>query len=91
MDNISILNSVFALIFVLALIGGVSALLRKYGHNTRVTGVRKGKRLSVTDMEVVDSKRRLVLIKRDDVEHLMILSPDGDTLIESGIKKGTKK
>ena len=32
----------------------------------------------------VDAKRRLVLIRRDNKEHLIILGADGELLIESG-------
>jgi hypothetical protein len=30
-------------------------------------------------------RRRLVLLRRDDVEHLVILSPTGETVVETGI------
>ncbi len=33
----------------------------------------------------LDAKRRLVLIRRDNKEHLLLLGPDGDTVIETDI------
>ena len=33
----------------------------------------------------VDAKRRLVLVRRDDVEHLILLGPASDLVVERGI------
>jgi len=33
----------------------------------------------------VDAKRKLVLLRRDDTEHLILLGPNSDTLVEAGI------
>lgn len=90
MEIVSVLQSVFALVFVLCLIGLISILLRKYSSlrlSSRISG-KKG-RISITDATVIDSKRKLVLIRRDDIEHLILLG-DKDIVIESGIKSGRK-
>ncbi len=42
-------------------------------------------RLSVMEQANVDSKRRLVLIRRDDVEHLIMTGGPVDLVIETGI------
>lgn len=51
--------------------------------------VRGGKnrepRLAVLDAAAVDTKRRLVLIRRDNVEHLIMIGGPTDIVIESGI------
>jgi len=44
-------------------------------------------RLSVTDAAVVDDKRRLVLVRRDDVEHLVMIGGPSDIVVESNIIK----
>lgn len=44
-----------------------------------------GKRLSVIEATRIDAKRRLVLIRRDDVEHLILIGGPVDLLIETGI------
>ena len=51
---------------------------------TRKVGQR-GSRLSIVDMLAVDGKRRLLLIRRDDVEHLVMLGPNSETVVERGI------
>lgn len=43
------------------------------------------KRLSVVDAAVVDTRRRVVLIRRDDVEHLVLIGGPTDLVIESGV------
>jgi flagellar protein FliO/FliZ len=33
----------------------------------------------------LDARRKLVLIRRDATEHLLLLSPEGNRLVEDGI------
>ena len=42
-------------------------------------------RLDVMEQRSVDSRRRLVLIRRDDVEHLIMTGGPVDVVIETGI------
>ena len=42
-------------------------------------------RLSVSDAAVVDDKRRLVLVRRDDVEHLVMIGGPTDVVVESNV------
>lgn len=50
--------------------------------------VRRGrtKRIMIIDTTVVDQKRQLVLIRRDNVEHLVMTGGGQDLLVESGIE-----
>ena len=48
-------------------------------------GKSREPRLMVLDAAAVDPKRRLVLIRRDDVEHLIMIGGPTDIVIESGI------
>ncbi len=68
---------------VIGLIGGFAWVLRRYGAG-RITAGGKG-RLGVVEIAPVDAKRRLVLIRRDAVEHLVLLSPTSETVVETGI------
>ncbi|MDH6266677.1 hypothetical protein M2360_002073 [Rhizobium sp. SG_E_25_P2] len=45
-------------------------------------------RLHVLDAAAVDAKRRLVLIRRDDTEHLIMIGGPTDIVIETGIIPG---
>lgn len=75
-----------ALIFVLGLIGLLAWAARRFGVGGRVA-MRSGRRrrMSVVEVAAVDAKRRLVLVRRDDVEHLVMLGPTADLVIEQGI------
>jgi hypothetical protein len=42
-------------------------------------------RLSVTDVAAVDEKRRLILVRRDNVEHLLMIGGPGDIVVETNI------
>lgn len=42
-------------------------------------------RLGVVEQASVDSRRRLILIRRDNVEHLVLTGGPTDVLIETGI------
>jgi flagellar protein FliO/FliZ len=42
-------------------------------------------RLGVTEQAAVDSRRKLVLVRRDDVEHLIMTGGPVDVLIETNI------
>ena len=44
------------------------------------------KRLGVVETASVDQKRRLLLVRRDDVEHLIIIGGPVDMVVETGIK-----
>ena len=86
MDFDIIFRFLVALIFVLGLIGLLAWVARRFGIGGRVA-VRGGRRrrTMVVEATAVDAKRRLVLVRRDDVEHLVLLGPTSDLVIEQGI------
>jgi flagellar protein FliO/FliZ len=88
MEFSDIAQSLLALMFVAGLILLCSFLLRKYGTEKLTMATRKPqheKRLSVVEATMLDGRRKLVLIKRDNTEHLLLLSPTHETVIETGI------
>ncbi len=87
MDLISILRFLSAFAFVLALIAGLSWLLRRYSSGMRIATGIGASRIGVVEFAPVDPKRRLALIRRDGVEHLILLSPTSETVIETGIQR----
>lgn len=50
----------------------------------RMSG-RRGQRLGISEYHEIDKSRRLVLIRRDNVEHLIMIGGPEDLLVESGI------
>jgi flagellar protein FliO/FliZ len=87
LDLSTILRLVFALTFVLALMGLLNLFLRRVRDRQGLPGVRK-RRLAVIESLPLDARRKLVLVKRDGVEHLVILGTNGETVIEQGIESG---
>ncbi len=64
-------------------------LIRGLSFGTFVAGGRNRKtRLAVMDATAVDSHRRLVLVRRDDVEHLILIGGPTDVVVEQGIRLG---
>lgn len=55
------------------------------GATSRGSKWRPGQRIGVIDSMPVDGTRRLVLVRRDDTEHLLLVGTHGDLVIESNI------
>ena len=78
---------VAALALVLGLIAAIAWGLKRVGLG-QVAGRFSGagpKRLQVVETLSLDAKRRLVLVRRDDTEHLLLTGGGVDILVESGI------
>jgi flagellar protein FliO/FliZ len=85
-SNMQILWFLFAFIAVLALIGLAAWLVRRFAGN-RLANTNRGRmpRLAVIDAAAVDGRRRLVLVRRDNVEHLLMIGGPTDIVIEPNI------
>ena len=78
---------IFAFIAVLALIGVAAWLVRRFASNRLGANTNRGRmpRLSVIDAAAVDGRRRLVLVRRDNVEHLLMIGGPSDIVVEPNI------
>lgn len=74
-----------ALIFVLSLMGGLSFILRRFSENGAIK-LPPERRLKIVESLALDARRRAVILRRDNREHLVILGPTGETVIETGIE-----
>lgn len=79
------LRFVLALVAVLALLAVFAWLVRRYGVAGRAMMGSGKRRLGIVEVAPIDGKRRLVLLRRDRTEHLVLLGPDSATVIETGI------
>jgi hypothetical protein len=84
----------FYLFLIVLLAGAVVAgaiYVRAYLAGTSPTamlfGPRPERRLDIMEQTSLDSRRRLVLIRRDDVEHLIMTGGPVDVVIETGIRE----
>lgn len=75
-----------ALIFVVGLMGGGALLVKKLGLAGPLPQKMGKKRLKVIEAMPLDARRKLVLIQRDDAQHLVILGINGETIVETNIK-----
>jgi flagellar protein FliO/FliZ len=81
------LTFVFAFVAVLALIGVAAWLVRRFAGNRLGANTNRGRmpRLAVIDAAAVDGRRRLVLVRRDNVEHLLMIGGPTDIVVEPNI------
>ncbi len=68
-----------ALVATLALIGAVAYGARRLGMLR--PGAQGPRRLAVTESLMLDPRRRLVIVRCDGREHLLLLSPGGDRVV----------
>jgi flagellar protein FliO/FliZ len=80
---------VVAFLLVLGLIGAAAFLWRKFGTGTLATTGPRGRqpRLAVIDSAPVDGRRQLVLIRRDNTEHLLMIGGPTDIVVEPNINR----
>ncbi|MER8820810.1 flagellar biosynthetic protein FliO [Mesorhizobium sp. M0991] len=77
----------FAVLVLLLIILLIIRLVRSLTFGTFVAGGRNRKtRLAVMDATAVDSHRRLVLVRRDDIEHLLLIGGPTDVVVERDIR-----
>ncbi len=89
MDLSEYARFIAVLAFVIALIAGFAWLVRRSGLLPTAVMKRKAgeaARLTVREVLPLDAKRRLVLVQRDDVEHLLLLGADSESVVERGIR-----
>lgn len=86
-DSQLVIRLILGMVFLLALLTFGLWTMRKSGIGGSFQKVRsKNKRASIVEVQAIDPKRRLIMIRRDDVEHLLLLGPHTDILIEANIQ-----
>jgi flagellar protein FliO/FliZ len=75
-----------AFLIVLAVIGAFAWAIRRFGSG-RLGASARGRqpRLAVIDHASVDGRRRLILVRRDNVEHLLMIGGPSDIVVEPNI------
>ena len=82
----AILWTIAALILLVVVLLAIK-VVRNLTFGTFVAGGRNRKtRLAVMDATAVDSHRRLVLVRRDDIEHLILIGGPTDVVVERDIR-----
>jgi flagellar protein FliO/FliZ len=84
MDLVDFARYFAALLLVLGLIGFAAIGARRFG----VPGLAKpmdARRIKIVESLMLSPRQRLAIIRRDNVEHLVMIGPDGASVIETGI------
>jgi flagellar protein FliO/FliZ len=79
-----------AFLIVLGLIGVTAWAVRRFGAGRLGANTRgRQPRLAVIDYASVDGRRRLILVRRDNVEHLLMIGGPTDVVVEPNIVRAT--
>ncbi len=81
--------AVAALVLVVAVIGAIFVVRRggKRARGDAGNRGRQGPRLAMIDSTPIIDGRKLVIVRRDDVEHLVLIGGATDVLIEANIRR----
>jgi len=82
-----LLTFILALVVVLALFGAGALLFRRFAGSRLGNNTNRGRmpRLALIDATALDARRRLVLVRRDNVEHLLMIGGPTDIVVEPNI------
>ncbi len=84
METVDIGRIIFSFIGVVVLIFIVAMIAKRLGLHTRLAGLQSPeKRLQIIDAMPIDARRRLIIVRRDTREHLILIGMQEDLLIES--------
>jgi flagellar protein FliO/FliZ len=96
MEYLNLSGYLAALLLVLAL-AGVAILVKRYSINPgalrqdlkgklgRFAIALPDRRLAVVETLMIGPKQRLIIVRRDTVEHLVLATADGASVIEANI------
>ncbi len=88
MDGLEYLRALGALALVLALLLGAAYALRRWGGaipGLALPTAGTTRRLGVVETLTLSPRARLMIVKRDGTEHLILLGPDNAQVIETCI------
>ena len=90
MDTVDFPRFIFAFIFVIGLIAIMGWVLKRYSNSQKIFSASQTEgRLQIVEMRFLDPRRKLLLVRRDDTEHLILLADGRELLIETNIKPPT--
>jgi flagellar protein FliO/FliZ len=80
MDMVDAFRYLGALALVLALVGAAGLAMRRYG----LPGiVGSGRRLAIVDSLMLGRQHRVVILRCDGIEHILVTAPQGATIVSS--------
>ena len=87
MEAMELFRTVLALVLVLGLIGAAAWAARRFGPAMwfGARRPRSDRSLGVIESLPLDARHRLVLVRRDDRRHLLLIGPNHSLLVEDSI------
>ena len=86
MEPHDILRFVSALVLVVSLMGILWIILKRLNiSGGMLLPQGKKRRLMIVETLPLDMKHKAILLRRDNTDHLVILGPNGETVIERSI------
>jgi flagellar protein FliO/FliZ len=82
LDPETLLRFAAALAFVVALIAAFAWAARRWMPGGAVAAAGRRRRLQIVEAIALDPKTRAMLIRRDGVEHLLVVGPSGAVHVE---------
>jgi flagellar protein FliO/FliZ len=86
MEYETYLRFALALLLVLGLIAIFAWALRRFGFGGALRANSR-RRIQILETTPIGPRHRLVLIRRDQTEHLLLLGPQGDLVVERGAER----
>jgi flagellar protein FliO/FliZ len=86
-DVIDLSRYFAALLVVLGLLGGFAVIVRRgwlpgsFPAFANLSGPRAKRRLEVKESLILDPRRRVLIVKADEEEHVLLLGPERETLL----------
>ncbi|MFA5897956.1 MAG: hypothetical protein WC829_02465 [Hyphomicrobium sp.] len=83
-----VLLRVLAVAFAAAAVVAVAVIARKMMRGPRLSTLfapKPARRIAVIEQVAIDAKRKLVLVRRDNIEHLLMTGGPIDVVVETGI------
>lgn len=92
MDAMQLIRALGALSAVLALLGGALWAVRRYDLALpgRIGG-RRASRLGLLERISLDNKRSIALIRHAEKEHLLLIAPEGNIVLDGGEGAGEER
>ncbi|SDR37146.1 flagellar biosynthetic protein FliO [Pseudovibrio sp. Tun.PSC04-5.I4] len=83
-----LLAVVLAMLIIAVLIAVCIPLLKRLARTSYKGSRSRQPRLAIMDTTDIDARRRLLLVRRDNVEHLILIGGANDLVVEQGIVRG---
>lgn len=82
MDFTQYIQLGLALVFVLALMGLLSFVLKKVNY-AQSGMMGKNNRIQIVEQRMIDSKHKVAIVRCDDKDHLVMMGQNGNTVIKA--------